>query len=159
MKVITTLVASLLFAGVAFSLHAAEKPAPGPKGGKLLNNPSPRAEFFVDKDRKVVLSFYGNDLKPVPVGEQSAAVWADARSGRVKLTMEKKDDALVSTEPLPAGDGYHVMVQLKSNPDAKAQSFKINFHDEPCDKCKRAEYACVCEDGHDHGHSGPGHEH
>ena len=138
--------------GLALIVQAAEKKVAGPKGGKLLENDPPRAEFFVEKDHTVSIAFYGPDMKPVPPNEQSAIVYADAKQGRAKLEFEKKGDALVSTTPLPPGDGYNVMVQLKSKPDAKAQNFKINYHTEQCEKCKLAEYACICPPETEHGH-------
>jgi hypothetical protein len=157
MKHLTLILTALLLAG---SVIAAEKIVPGPKGGKMLDQ---QTEFYVEKDRTVVLAFYGADLKPQPVGAQTAVIWADAKSGRVKLEMEKKGDVLVSKTALPEGDGYNVMVQLKSTPDAKAQNHKVNLNIEPCTKCQRAEYACICEqhdhDDHGHDHSAPGHKH
>lgn len=142
---------------IALPALAAVKPIPGPKGGKMLDK---QTEFYVEKDRTVVLAFYGADMKPQPAGAQTAVVWADAKSGRVKLEMEKKGDALVSKTSLPEGDGYNVMVHLKTGPDAKSQNYKIAYRDEPCSKCKRAEYACICEKHDDHGHKeGDGHKH
>lgn len=150
----------------ALSAFAAEqKLTPGPKGGKLLNDDAPRAEFFVENDHTVTLTFYGADLKPVPVTTQSAVVYAEGKGGRVKLDFEKKGDALVSKSPLPEGDGYPVMVQLKSTPDGAAKNFKVNYHTEKCDKCKMAEYACICPPGEKHEHDekkhkeGDGHKH
>ena len=138
---------------VALPVVAAdEKPIAGPKGGKILNTDSPRAEFFVEKDHTVTISFYGADLKPVPAGDQTAVIWADAKSGRVKLETERKGDALVSKTPLPEGDGYNVIVQLKSKPDAKAENFKITYHTETCPECKLAEYACICPSEKEHAH-------
>jgi hypothetical protein len=156
-----------LSVGVALPAIAAEqKPTAGPKGGKMLNEDAPRAEFFVEKDHTVTLRFYGADMKPVPATTQSAVVYADAKSGRAKLEFEKKGDTLVSKTPLPEGDGYNVMVQLKSSPDAKAQNFKVGYHTEKCDKCKMAEYACICPPGEKHDHDekkerkeGDGHKH
>ncbi len=150
MKHLALIIAALLLAGSAF---AAEKIVPGPKGGKMLDNqPAPRAEFYVDKDHKVIITFYGDDMKPVPAAQQTAVVWADAKTGRVKLEMERKGDVLVSKTSLPEGDGYNLMVQLKSTPETKPQSFKVAFHDETCSKCHRAEYACICEPDHTHEH-------
>ena len=138
---------------VALPVVAAdEKPIAGPKGGKILNTDSPRTEFFVEKDHTVTISFYGADMKPVPAGDQTAVIWADAKSGRVKLETERKGDALVSKTPLPEGDGYNVIVQLKSKPDAKAENFKITYHTEACPECKRAEYACICPPEKEHSH-------
>ncbi len=83
---------------------------------------------------------------------QSVVVYADAKSGRAKLELEKKGDVLVSKTPVPEGDGYNVMVQLKSSSDAKPRNVKISYHTEPCDKCKMAEYACICPPGEKHDH-------
>ena len=153
MNLLTRLAALLLLTG---SVLAAEKPVAGPKGGKMVD---PHTEFFVDQDRKVVITYYGDDMKPVAVADQTGVVWADAKTGRVKLSLEKKGDALVSTQSLPAGDGYNVMVQLKAGPDAKAKNHKIKFHEETCPECKRAEYACICVEHDSHDHEGHGHDH
>lgn len=132
-----------LCAGV-FTTMAAEKIVGGPKGGKLLENTSPRAEFFVEKDRKVTITFYDENLKPVPAAEQTATVIAQAKSGKQTLEFEKKDGALVSKTPLPEGDGYVVVVQLQAKPDARPQNFRIQYDTHICGGCKRAEYACTC---------------
>ena len=159
------LIAAVAMAFAVPSLAQDKKPIPGPKGGKILNEDAPRAEFFVEKDHTVTIYFYGSDMTPVPVTTQTAIVYADAKSGRAKLELEKKGDALVSKTPLPEGDGYNVMVQLKATPDAKSQNTKISYHTEPCGECKMAEYACICppEKGHGEGKDahkeGEGHKH
>ena len=154
MKQLAFIIIALTF---AIGIHAADKPVPGPKGGKMVD---PTTEFYVDNDRKAVISFYDAELKTVAPGEQTGMVWADAKSGRVKLVLEKTGDALVSKDPLPPGDGYNVMVQLKAKPDAKFQNFKIKYLEEPCGGCQRPEYACIC--GHtesdDHNHEGHNHK-
>ena len=48
---------------VSFTLAAstvafAAKPLAGPKGGKIVTTTAPHAEFFVEKDRKVSVTFY-----------------------------------------------------------------------------------------------------
>lgn len=162
-----TLITTLVASSVLFATAADQKPTAGPKGGKILNDEPPRAEFFVEKDHTVTLTFYGADMKPVPATTQSAVVHAESKGGRVKLEFEKKGDVLVSKGALPEGDGYSVMVQLKASPDAKAQNLKVNYHTEKCDKCNMIEYACICPPGekHDHddkkgGHKeGDGHKH
>jgi hypothetical protein len=151
LKLIVSIIVFVVFASTG---EAAEekKPIAGPKGGKLLENAPPRAEFYVEKDHKVAITFYDANLKPTAVGEQTAVVWADAKNGRKKLEFEKRDGALISTTPLPEGEGYNVMVQLKSKPDAKAQNFKISYHTETCGECKLAEYACICPPEKEHAH-------
>jgi hypothetical protein len=131
------------------------KPIAGPKGGRILTEAAPHAEFFVNANRHVVISFYDADLKSVPVSEQVATVTAEAPSGKTKLELAAKDGALVSTTPLPEGDGYRVVVQLKANATAKPSNYRVEYHTEACGECKRAEYACVCDEaGGDHsGHA------
>ena len=128
----------------------------GPRGGKLLDNPAPRAEFFVNADRKVEVRFYDTELNLVPPGEQVVNVIAEAPSGRVRLNLQRSGEALTSVETLPAGDGYLIVVQIKENPAGKTQNFRITYHAELCGECQRAEYACICEHAAEGGH---GHAH
>ena len=146
-------VAAALCAGLTFNTAAAEKTGDkaehkhahmdGPKGGRLLET-EPHAEFFVEKDRSVTVTFYTDDLKPVSVAEQVVTVQADANDGKAKLEFEKKGDSLVSKTKLPEGDGYNVVVQFKQTADAKPQNFRFALDLKTCDECKRAEYACIC---------------
>ncbi len=129
------------------------KPIPGPKGGRILTTDAPHAEFFVEKDRSVVVSLYDKDMKPLAVSGQVVSATAEAKTGKVKLDFIEKNGALVSTAPLPEGDDYNVVVQIRDNATARPKNYRVLFHDEVCDECKRAEYACICDDagkGHDH---------
>jgi len=144
----------LVMALMAMTVRAND--AGGPKGGLLLANEAPRAEFLVNGDRKVEIRFYDDALSPVAPAEQVVTVIADAPSGKAKLAFEASGDALVSTDALPEGDGYTIIVQIKSAPDAKSQNFRIPFHTEICGECNRAEYACTCERGGEDHHD-PGH--
>ncbi|MBX7106778.1 MAG: hypothetical protein K1X57_22070 [Gemmataceae bacterium] len=133
---------ALLAAAAAF----AAKPIPGPKGGKIVTSEAPHVEFFVEKDRTVTVSFYDKDLKSVaPAGQVVSAV-AEAKTGKVNLAFTAKDGALVSSAPLPEGDGYRIVVQVRDSAQAKPKNYRLEFHDEVCGECKRAEYACVCEE-------------
>jgi hypothetical protein len=136
-------VAALVF---GISQAQAEKITPGPKGGRLLENESPRAEFFVEKDRTVTITFYDKDLKPVSPGEHVVTMIAEAKAGKTKIEFEKKGDVLVSKAPLPEGNDYNVVVQLRSKPDAKPQNYRIKYNMAACGKCKRPEYACICDE-------------
>lgn len=128
----------------------------GPRGGKLLDHTTPRAEFFVNAERKVEVRFYDAALKVVPPGEQVVNIIAEAPSGKARLSMQRAGDALISAEALPEGDGYLIVVQIKADPAGKTQNFRITYHAELCGECQRAEYACTCEhagdgeDGHAH---------
>ncbi len=128
----------------------------GPRGGKLLDNPAPRAEFFVNADRKVEVRFYDAELKPVPPGEQVVNVIAEASSGKVRLSLQRDGEALTSDEALPEGDGYLIVVQIKISPKDKIQNYRLTYHAELCGECQRAEYACICEHAAEGGH---GHAH
>lgn len=123
----------------------AAKPLAGPKGGKLLDNAAPRAEFVIGADRRVTVNFYDAQLKPVPASGQVIAVSAEPKSGKVALTMEAKDGAFASKEPLPDGDGYNLIVQVKANAEATPQNFRLVLNLDNCDGCKLKEYACTCD--------------
>ena len=136
---------STLLVAATLCLAAEKKPTPGPKGGKLLENAAPRAEFFIEKDNRITVTFYDEKLKPVPVTGQIIAITAEPASGKVKLELEKKGDVLVSKEPLPKGDGYNLVVQVKANGEAKPQNFRLRFDLHLCGACKLKEYACTCD--------------
>ena len=85
-------------------------------------------------------------MKPVPVTVQSVTVMADAKGGKAMVEFEKKGDALVSKTKLPEGDGYNVVVQFKQTADAKPQNFRFKLETHACATCKRAEYACICDE-------------
>jgi len=139
-------IAAVLCAGIS-TLNAADKKVEaGPKGGRLLDKTSPKAEFFVEKDRTVTIAFYDAKLKPVAAADQSVTVIADAKDGKARLEFEKKGDALVSKTKLPEGDGYNLVVQFRQTADAKPQNFRFKLDLSVCSGCKRAEYACACHE-------------
>jgi len=116
----------------------------GPKGGKLLEKTDPQAEFFLEEDHTVTITFYDSSLKPVPAAKQSVTVIAEAKSGKATVEFERKGNVLTSKSKLPDGDGYNVVVQFRQTPDAKPQNFRIRLDTHICGGCKRAEYACTC---------------
>ena len=135
-----------LFALLATAAALVAKPIPGPKGGRIVTTDAPHVEFFVEKDRSVTVSFYDKDLKPVAATAQVVSATAEAKTGKVKLAFAPKGGALVSSAPLPEGDGYTVVLQVRDTADAKPKNYRVLFHDEICGECKRAEYACTCDD-------------
>jgi len=145
MKTIRNLILTS-FALLATAVAFAAKPIPGPKGGKIVTTEAPHVEFFVEKDRSVTVSFYDKDLKAVAPSGQVVSAIAEAKTGKVNLTFAAKDGALVSSAPLPEGDGYRVVLQVRDSAQAKPKNYRVEFHDEVCGECKRAEYACVCDD-------------
>lgn len=143
MKTIRQLVL-VSFALLAAATAFASKPIAGPKGGRILTTEAPHAEFFVEKDRTVVVTFYDAALKPVTPGEQFVSAIAETKTGKVKLEFEKTATGFVSKQPLPAGDDFIVVVQIRATAGAKPQNHRVLFHDELCQECKHAEYACIC---------------
>lgn len=118
----------------------------GPRRGRLLQTESPRPEFFVEKDHKVSVKFYDKDGKVVAPTTEEVTVIATG-DAKKKLKLEKKDDALVSAEPLPKGDGYNLVVQVRSNSDSKPDNFRFLFLNHICGgTCGNPEYACTCDE-------------
>jgi hypothetical protein len=129
-----------------FPLNAADKKLEaGPRGGRLLQKTTPTAEFLVEKDRTVSITFYDDKLRPLPVGNQMVTVIAEAKTGKTRLELTRKDGRLVSQTPLPEGDGYTVVVMLKAREDAKSQNLRFTLDMSNCGGCKRNEYACICD--------------
>lgn len=124
--------------------HEHEAHAGGPKGGRLLENTNPHAEFFVEKDRSMTVTFYDEELKSVPVAEQNVSVIAELEGKKTTLEFEKKGDVLASKGVLPEGHPINLVVRLKQAPDAKMTNFRFAYEDHICPECKRAEYACIC---------------
>lgn len=131
----------------ALTLDAADKKrVGGPKGGRLLEGTEPKAEFYLEKDHTVTIAFYDSALKPIAAMGQNVAVIADASGNKTKIEFEKKGDALVSKTKLPAGGGYTVVVQFKQTADAKPQNYRFKLETDTSIGCKRAEYACTCDE-------------
>jgi len=143
----TAAIAAALLANLFVVMAADRKIEAGPKGGRILEKTSPKAEFFVEKDRTVAVIFYDEKLQPVPVSNQTVTVVAEAKSGKTKLELTPKDGRLVSETPLPEGDGYTIVVMLRAGGEAKPQNFRFKLDMHTCGGCKRAEYACTCHHG------------
>lgn len=133
-----------LGAGISYAAETGQ--VGGPKGGKLLENTEPRAEFYVEKDHAVTITFYDVSLKPTVAGDQSARVIAETPDGKKALEFEKRGDVLVSKGQLPEGHGYNLVVQLKQTAAAKPQNFRFKFNSDICGGCNRPEYACICNE-------------
>lgn len=118
----------------------------GPKGGRLLENIEPKAEFFMEKDRTVSFTFYDAAMKPIPAESQAITVIAEMHEGKVTLAFEKRGDLLVSEGKLPEGDGYNLVVQFKPAPETRPRNFRFKLETHTCGECQRAEYACTCDE-------------
>ena len=118
----------------------------GPRKGRVLEMEKQNAEFFVEKDRTVSIAFYDAELKAQPLAAQTVTATAEAPSGKSKLEFEKKGDLLVSKTPLPEGEHYTVVVQVKGDADAKPKNFRIPLDLSHCKGCGNSEYACTCDE-------------
>jgi hypothetical protein len=132
--------------GTAGMLHAA-KPAAGPNGGRVLAAEPQAVEFFVTADRRVALTFLDAAGKPTAPGTQVATVTAEPAVGKVPLTLGRSPHGYVSTTPLPAGEPYRVVVQIRPAAGASPKNFRLDLNLSLCAECRHAEYACTCE-GH-----------
>ena len=128
------------------------KPISGPKGGRIVTTDAPHVELFVRDDRTVEITFYDNELAPTSVADRRVTAIVEAQAGRKKLEFSETNGALISTEPLPEGDGYTVVVQVRESATARPKNYRVVLHDEMCAECRRAEYACTCEEGDHEGH-------
>ena len=129
--------------------HAADKKhLGGPKGGRLLEKTEPRAEFYLEKDHTATITFYDTAMKTVPAAAQTVTIIADTKEGKTHthVEFEKKGDVLVSKTRLPDGDGYNLVLQFKQTADTKPQNFRFKLETHTCSDCKRAEYACICDE-------------
>jgi hypothetical protein len=118
----------------------------GPRKGRILELEGVNAEFFVEKDRTISIAFYDAAGKKQAAAAQVIIATAEAPGAKTKLEFEKKGDLLVSKAPLPAGEGYQVVVQAKTSADAKPKNFRIKLETHICKGCSNAEYACTCDE-------------
>ena len=79
--------------------HNTPKKDPGPNGGRILKTMTPALEFFVLEDRRVQITAL-NDLKPIPVNEQTATLTGGDRNNPTTLKFAKDGDVLISDKPL-----------------------------------------------------------
>lgn len=132
---------------VSAALVSAARPPAGPKGGRILTPDAPHAEFFVEKDRKVLIAFYDSGLKPLAPGDRVVSAVVETKPDRVKLDFEKTSAGFHSKQPLPEGNGYTVVVQIRESVAGRPANYRVVFNDEECAGCRRAEYACTCDEG------------
>ncbi len=128
--------------------HNHEKKHAGPNGGRLITSIDPHAEFFVMSDRKVQITFTGENGKAIAPEEQLVAVTTGERSTPVKMTFIKTGNVLLSEQTVPFGNNFPVVVQIKGTPEAKAVVEKFTLNLSNCTGCNLAEYACVCDHQH-----------
>ena len=150
-RIVFSLIAGCLVAGSLVAPAYAHgsgthgKKKAGPNGGRVITKVTPNVEFFVTADRKVKLTFLDDAGKPVALSGQTATLTGGDRMNPTKLTFAAKDGALVSEQPLPAGDNVPVVLQLKMTPEASSVTEKFGVNFSTCPECKLSEYACTCD--------------
>jgi hypothetical protein len=118
----------------------------GPRKGRLLElSPTQSAEFFVEKDRSISIAFYDVAMKAQPPAAQVVTATAEAPTGKTKIDFAPKGNLLVATAPLPVGEDYQVVVQVKPDANSKPKNFRIKLLLYTCKECGNAEYACICD--------------
>jgi hypothetical protein len=70
----------------------------------------------------------------------------EAMDGKRTVDFERRGDTLASKGTLPDGDGYNVVVQFKQTADSKPRNFRFKLETHECAGCRRAEYACICDE-------------
>ena len=100
----------------------------------------------VEKGDKIRVDLLGNPEKDKSVapGNQIVVVTAGERSAPTKLTFAVDGAVLRSNGPLPAGNDFPTVVQIKVNPAGRFVTEKFNLNLSLCPDCKHAEYACIC---------------
>lgn len=116
----------------------------GPRHGRILRLESAKAEFFVEANRTVSMAFYNEANQPQPHGGRVITVIAEAPGGKQTLEFEPKGDLLISKSPLPEGNFYNVVVQVREKADGKPKNFRIVLDLNQCVPCGNPEYACTC---------------
>lgn len=146
MNTIRNTIIAVIALGLSVAALHAEKVIAGPKGGRLLAAEPQQAEFFVTADRRAEVTFYDAALKPTPVQEQVVTLIAETAVGKIPIELRKTETGFVSVAPLPTGDPYRLVMQVRPKAGAKPQNFRINLNLEQCAECKHPEYACICEE-------------
>lgn len=125
MKNIYTLLAIMIFGLTPTLSNAAAKA--GPNKGLIMEIPEKNAEFFVDAERKINIALYDTAMKKIAPENEVVTAIAEAPSGKEKIEFEKKGETLVSKTAIPEGEGYQIVIQIKTTPDAKAKNFRVKY--------------------------------
>ncbi|MEY4484115.1 MAG: hypothetical protein RL693_1567 [Verrucomicrobiota bacterium] len=130
---------------IASSLLAHEGVELGPNGGRILEfskNETMHGEVTA-KDGNFLIAVLDKDMKPVAIEKQALTATSADREKPQKLTVEVKDNRFVV--PILKGDDYHVILQFKLTPEAKAITARLHYNTSTCDTCKAPEWLCKCK--------------
>lgn len=128
----------LILCASTFALEA------GARGGKLVDVGTGFAEILIQEDGVISIGFYDASKKQIDPLTQSVSVVAQTKEGKANLKFKKADKFLVST-PLPKGEDYQIVVQIKDTPERRPHNTRIKYDMHICGECSHPEYACTCE--------------
>lgn len=128
--------------------HDHSRKEAGPNGGRVVTSVTPHYEFFVTPEKKVKITFLGEDGKALPARDQVVTAVGGDRAAPTRMSFVKDGDSLLSDKPLPEGKELPIVVQVKVTPDAKTATEKFTVNLATCPECKHAEYACTCDHHH-----------
>ena len=94
--------------------HDHAKKEAGPNGGLLITAVEPHCELLVTPERKLKITFLGDDNKPVALKEQSVTATGGDRANPTQFTFTKEGESLVSEQALPAGMAVPLILQIKN---------------------------------------------
>lgn len=117
----------------------------GPTNGRLITSVEPHVEFLVTADKKIELRFVDDHNKVVAPAGQEITVTLGERAKPTKLTFTKEGDKLVSSGPIPDGNDYPTVVQIREKAGAKPVNAKFNLDLSKCAACSNQEYNCKCD--------------
>lgn len=140
----TSITALLILATIAAVSLAHESITFGPNGGKLfaLDSPAtPNAEVLV-KEGQFIVGLFDKSKKPIALETQALTITAGERSAPKKLAVTKAANSF--TAPLPAGDDYWAIFQLKETPSKKPLTFRVHYQTKACPECQKPEWLCEC---------------
>ena len=140
----TSSLSILILAALSVVLPAHESITFGPNGGKLvaLDSPATPSAEVVVKESQFIVGLFDKSKKPIALEMQALTITAGERSAPSKLAVTRTADSF--TAPLPAGDDFWAIFQLKETPAKKAHTFRIHYQTKPCPECKKPEWLCAC---------------
>lgn len=118
----------------------------GPNGGKVMHEVHPHAELFVTKDRKLQITFLSNAGKATSPGRHTIKAICGKRTRPTRMSFTRKGYALLSEQPLPAGNKIPTAVQIGKGSGKKPVIIRLNLDLEKCPDCKKPKYACLPSD-------------
>jgi hypothetical protein len=140
----TSILSIVILAALSVVSPAHESITFGPNGGKLvaLDSPATPSAEVVVKEGQIVVGLFDKGGKPIALETQALTITAGERNAPKKLDVAKKANSF--TAPLPAGDDFWAIFQLRETPAKKAHTFRIHYQTKPCPECKKPEWLCSC---------------